>query len=41
MLTTADTDHDGISDGAEFEYWRDYLYNLWGGWNKEGILPYL
>jgi len=31
-----DTDHDGIDNGAEFKYWQDYIYDLWGGWvNKQ------
>ncbi len=31
-----DTDHNGIDDGAEFKYWQDYIYDLWGSWvNKQ------
>ena len=26
------TDHDGINDGVEFEYWQSRLYDEYGGW---------
>jgi len=35
MINDNDTDHDGIDDGAEFKYWQNYLYKLWGGWVNE------
>jgi len=30
-----DKDHNRIDDGAEFEYWQSYLYNLWDSWVNE------
>ena len=35
MINDADTDHDGITDGAEFEYWQERLYDEWNGWYNE------
>ncbi len=37
-INDADTDHDGIDDGAELQYWEHRLSELHSNWSEEQIL---
>ena len=35
---SSDTDHDGINDGAELQYWESRLAEIHKNWSDEQVL---